>query len=512
MLTRRVFTDNIAINLKVSEMIYMHNNDGVYLYYKAIFFQKIERIIISRLRNKYDYLNFSYEEIRSIVNDIIADDLKNLDENANLLALSLKQKANSYVDKLVYDMFLTKPIELLKLFINTRVSVMSSFNENLGELRKIDKLLQRYKLVLSRDEMIGIINGSNKLFEVLSKVVYEIVMPDGTLDEESLIYGNNINDLIACYCVLKNIKINACKNIKLEESNNLLNTYLSDVRKASLSNVNEKELLIRAAENDDQAAKKLLVEENLKLVIKIAKKYESSGMDFLDLVQDGNIALIEAINSYDYKKGGEFMLYISFKIHRVIIRAIENKRRMIKIPVNQEENLFNYKKTYELLREKMNREPTDIEVATVLGKDSKEIKNLKMLEQELVDFDYTLRNEEENFYALQSLDEDVEGLALKAVLKNEIASMFEAAGLTKREIEVLKLRYGFYNGKEFTLRETGEYFGITYERVRKIENRALKKLRCLKSMECFSDYMDNPEKRKKEIIAYRKQNKSKIRN
>lgn len=254
--------------------------------------------------------------------------------------------------------------------------------------------------------------------------------------------------------------------------------YLKDIGKIPLLTAEEEiDLAIRIAQNDE-VAKKRLVKANLRLVVSIAKKYSGRGMQFLDLIQEGNLGLIKAVEKFDYTKGFKFSTYATWWIRQAITRAIADQARTIRIPVHMVETINKVKKANSQLLHMNGKEPTADDIADMLDMPVEKVREIMRVAQEPVSLETPIGEEEDSH--LGDFIPDEEALApaeaaSQALLKEEIANAL--ATLTPREAKVLSLRFGLEDGHPRTLEEVGKVFNVTRERIRQIEAKALRKLR-----------------------------------
>ena len=243
-----------------------------------------------------------------------------------------------------------------------------------------------------------------------------------------------------------------------------------------LSPEEEIELAMRIAEDDPQA-KKRLAEANLRLVVSIAKRYVGRGMQFLDLIQEGNLGLIKAVDKFDYTKGFKFSTYATWWIRQAITRAIADQARTIRIPVHMVETINRVKKTGSQLLHENGKEPTADEIAEKLDMPADKVREILRVSQEPISLETPIGEEEDSHLGDFIPDNEAlspEDAASALLLKEEVAEVLKT--LTPREAEVISLRFGLEDGRCHTLEEVGERFEVTRERVRQIEAKALRKL------------------------------------
>ena len=252
----------------------------------------------------------------------------------------------------------------------------------------------------------------------------------------------------------------------------------------------EIELAIRISE-DDQEAKKRLAEANLRLVVSIAKRYVGRGMQFLDLIQEGNLGLIKAVDKFDYTKGFKFSTYATWWIRQAITRAIADQARTIRIPVHMVETINKVKKANSQLLHQNGREATPDEIAEFLEMPVDKVREILRVAQEPVSLETPIGEEEDSHLGDFIPDDDAlapADAASMSLLKEQLADVLKT--LTPREAKVLSLRFGLDDGNPKTLEEVGKVFNVTRERIRQIEAKALRKLRHPSRSKKLKDFLD----------------------
>ncbi len=267
--------------------------------------------------------------------------------------------------------------------------------------------------------------------------------------------------------------------------------YLKEIgRVPLLSSEEEIELAIRIGNNDEQA-KKRLSEANLRLVVSIAKRYVGRGMQFLDLIQEGNLGLIKAVEKFDYTKGFKFSTYATWWIRQAITRAIADQARTIRIPVHMVETINKVKKVSSQLLHKNGHEPTAEEIAQELDMPIEKVREIMRVAQEPVSLETPIGEEEDSHLGDFIPDDEAPAPADAAshtLLKEQLAEVLST--LTHREAKVLSLRFGLEDGHPRTLEEVGKEFDVTRERIRQIEAKALRKLRHPSRSKKLKDFLD----------------------
>ena len=272
--------------------------------------------------------------------------------------------------------------------------------------------------------------------------------------------------------------------------NDPVRMYLKEIGRISLlSTEEEMELSIRVANGDEEAAA-LLAESNLRLVVSIAKRYVGRGLLFLDLIQEGNIGLMKAVEKFDYDKGYKFSTYATWWIRQAITRALADQARTIRVPVHMVETINKMSRIQRQMTLELNREPTEEELAEKMHTSVDKIREIYKISQEPVSLETPIGEEEDSHLGDFIKDErnvSPEEYATNEMLKDEISKVLLT--LTEREEKVIRLRFGLEDGKSRTLEEVGQLFGVTRERIRQIEAKALRKLRHPSRSRKLKDYM-----------------------
>ena len=267
--------------------------------------------------------------------------------------------------------------------------------------------------------------------------------------------------------------------------------YLKEIGKVPLLSADEEvELAKRMAEGDEDA-KKRLAEANLRLVVSIAKRYVGRGMLFLDLIQEGNLGLIKAVEKFDYHKGFKFSTYATWWIRQAITRAIADQARTIRIPVHMVETINKLIRVSRQLLQELGREPTPEEIAAELDMPVERVREILKISQEPVSLETPIGEEEDSHLGDFIQDDNVPvpaEAAAQTLLKEQLDEVLDT--LTEREQKVLRLRFGMDDGRARTLEEVGKEFDVTLERIRQIEAKALRKLRHPSRSRKLRDYLD----------------------
>lgn len=272
--------------------------------------------------------------------------------------------------------------------------------------------------------------------------------------------------------------------------NDPVRMYLKEIGQIKLLTTEEELDLADRIANGDEEAKTTLAEANLRLVVSIAKRYVGRGMLFLDLIQEGNIGLMKAVDKFDVTKGYKFSTYATWWIRQAITRSIADQARTIRVPVHMVETINKLARIERQLTLELNREPTEEELSKKMGLSVEKIRDIYKISQEPVSLEIPIGEEEDSHLGDFIPDEtnmSPEDFAINELLKDEISEVLLT--LTEREEKVIRLRFGLEDGRPRTLEEVGQLFGVTRERIRQIEAKALRKLRHPSRSRKLKDYL-----------------------
>ena len=314
---------------------------------------------------------------------------------------------------------------------------------------------------------------------------------------------DDINDIedISDYKILISTEDNEIEETKIEENDisipegigteDPVRMYLKEIGKVSLLSMEDEVELAKKMTEGDEEARQKLTESNLRLVVSIAKRYLGRGLQFLDLIQEGNMGLIKAVEKFDYTKGYKFSTYATWWIKQSITRAIADQARTIRIPVHMVETINKLIRTQRQLTQNLGRDPMPEEIAKELNISYDKVREIMKIAQEPVSFETPIGEEEDShigdFIPDDSNMAPVE-VATHAILKEQLSEVLNS--LTEREARVIKLRFGLEDGRTRTLEEVGKEFKVTRERIRQIESKALRKLRQPSRSRKLKDYLE----------------------
>ena len=304
-----------------------------------------------------------------------------------------------------------------------------------------------------------------------------------TDDDDDILIDDEDNDV-----EVEKINLSVPDGVSIEDP---VRMYLKEIGKVPLLTAEEEIELAKRMELGDQEAKKRLAEANLRLVVSIAKRYVGRGMLFLDLIQEGNLGLIKAVEKFDYRKGYKFSTYATWWIRQAITRAIADQARTIRIPVHMVETINKLIRVSRQLLQELGREPTPEEIAEEMNMPVDRVREILKISQEPVSLETPIGEEEDSHLGDFIQDDNVPvpaDAAAFTLLKEQLVEVLST--LTDREQKVLRLRFGLDDGRARTLEEVGKEFNVTRERIRQIEAKALRKLRHPSRSRKLKDYLD----------------------
>ena len=371
---------------------------------------------------------------------------------------------------------------------------MGKFSEKLVELLELAK---KKKNVLEYQEISDFfkdqpleVEQMEKVFDFLEASGVDVLrITDGNADDMILDDDGDMDKLDGEDEIeLDKIDLSVPEGVSIEDP---VRMYLKEIGKVPLLSAEEEIELAKRMENGDEAAKKRLAEANLRLVVSIAKRYVGRGMLFLDLIQEGNLGLIKAVEKFDYRKGYKFSTYATWWIRQAITRAIADQARTIRIPVHMVETINKLIRVSRQLLQELGREPTPEEIADKMDMSVERVREILKISQEPVSLETPIGEEEDSHLGDFIQDDNVPvpaDAAAFTLLKEQLVEVLST--LTDREQKVLRLRFGLDDGRARTLDEVGKEFNVTRERIRQIEAKALRKLRHPSRSRKLKDYLD----------------------
>ena len=371
---------------------------------------------------------------------------------------------------------------------------MAKFSEKLVELLELAK---KKKNVLEYQEISDFFKDSplevdqmEKVFDFLEASGVDVLRITENSGDELLLDNDMDMDGMEDEeeVELDKIDLSVPEGVSIEDP---VRMYLKEIGKVSLLSADEEIELAKRMEKGDEAAKKRLAEANLRLVVSIAKRYVGRGMLFLDLIQEGNLGLIKAVEKFDYRKGYKFSTYATWWIRQAITRAIADQARTIRIPVHMVETINKLIRVSRQLLQELGREPTPEEIAEEMDMPVDRVREILKISQEPVSLETPIGEEEDSHLGDFIQDDNVPvpaDAAAFTLLKEQLVEVLST--LTDREQKVLRLRFGLDDGRARTLEEVGKEFNVTRERIRQIEAKALRKLRHPSRSKKLKDFLE----------------------
>ena len=333
---------------------------------------------------------------------------------------------------------------------------------------------------------------NSDIMKALEDIDYDLTQVDLDTASPEELEGENLKDLEHDVEVYESEKMESLLNQEGLSIDDPVRMYLKDIGKIPLLSPEREMYLAEQISLGSKAAKDELIEANLRLVVSIAKRHVGKGMYFLDLIQEGNLGLIKAVEKFDYSKGYKFSTYATWWIRQAITRAIADQARTIRIPVHMVETIHKVSRTARQLLQEFGREPTTDEIAQKLDITAEKVREIMKIAQDPVSLETPIGEEEDSHLGDFVEDNDSPApsdSASYSLLREQLCIILNT--LTPRESQVIKLRFGLEDGRPRTLEEVGKQFQITRERIRQLEAKALRKLRHPSRSKTLKDYLSN---------------------
>ena len=448
---------------------------------------------------------------------------------ASLYSKELNVSFNDYMESIIKkelddsikDGLESKDFSVIQKFIDSKFSV-KKIKDDFKLLGSLNSFFLRYEYMPDMEDCLKLIDENILLNNLLSDIVSKNLDKFKSKGIEEVCKDPLSVTLISSYCLKNNINIDEITVDDFEKKkddssdeyfgDDVVKAYLKEIGKIKLFTPEEEFIYSQLSAAGDDNARKKFIEANLRLVVSVARRYVNRGLPFIDLIQEGNLGLIKAVDKFDADIGYKFSTYATWWIRQNIIRAIHDKSRNVRIPVHLSEQTGKIIDAEERLEYELGKKPTFQQIANAVGSTEKTISSLYYVANDTVSLNSFVGDKEETELGDFVADphQSTEREALDVVLQTEVRELLEHSGLSKREREILERRFGILDGKVYTLQEVGNIFDITRERVRQLESKALKKLRNSRKIMKFASYMDNPEEARNNITSYRKDHYQKI--
>lgn len=467
--------------------------------------------IIDAIYNKFAFANLSKQDYYNMVIKEIENTKSSFNSDKNYVDY-LKKIIESKMIEMIKTKLLdhNESIRILNNYIQITVKKTDDYNVIMKQIRAFNSFLEKYNYVPTPEVLIELINKNENLNDLIKIIFLKNKDMIVSGDIEKLTDNNTLILLLEAYCLINNIEIKQSEenNIYYDDDLKLTDSvkiYLREIGEYPLLSIEQQRDLALKILDGDNKARELFINSNLRLVVSIARRYIGNGLTFLDLIQEGNLGLITAVDKYDVKKGFNFSTYAIWWIRQAITKAIEYKGRTIRIAAHVYEKVQLYKKVFRNLELKLNREPTINEIADEMELSVSEVSDLQQLQIDVVSINAIIEDEKrtelEDF--IVSTDESPEDIATKENMKQDINNLLISCNLKPRERDILILRYGLDGKEPMTLVEIGKIYNLTRERVRQIESNALKKIRKSNFVKRLVDYTESPTKSLLNIEMYR---------
>lgn len=467
---------------------------------------------LNQIYKQFSFLELSQERFNQIVLLEIEKSRQNYPENSSYSNYLRRNISKSLVNE-TKKMFATpqNAIKVINSYINICLPPTSASKSSLKNLDKLNDFFHTFAYFPEQDVLMELLNKNQKFLNMIETIVQEYYSQI-VAGKSAEIFDNEIIILsVETYCLIKEIEIK--EDLDKDEYDyddqspdaDSVKKYLNEIGSIPLlTQEQEREIALRISQGDEEA-KKIMIESNLRLVIKIAKKYTNRGLDFLDLIQEGNLGLIKAVEKYDVSKGNKFSTYAMCWIRQSISRAVREKSRNIRIPSQKYDDLYILKKTVAKMEALLQRQPTIEEVANEMGEPLFVVKELYLISKDTVSMNIKIGDDKdseiENFITME--ENTPEDLAVIEDMKEQLYVLLNSTSLSSQEYEVIKLRFGLENSEKMSLEAIGQKFHVTRERIRQIEYKAFQKLRRSSKIKEYAVFMSSPDKALKAIEEFR---------
>lgn len=459
---------------------------------------------IDKIYSSISYIGMNKKAFYELVQKEITKSKKDYSGNIDYIEY-IKNKIQQELIKQIIKMLADTDtaVQIINNYANLYLSNDITNNSAIKNLYKLDKLFETYNYIPSPDVLLKLLECN----EIISSSVtiifnkYKNVIISGNL--EKVFDTTTIIQLVEAYLIMNNIEIKEEPENKEEETDNDYMTaddvkmYLQEISRIPLLTPEEERYLAKRISQGDMAAREKFIESNLRLVVKMAKKYVDRGLALLDLIQEGNTGLIIAADRFDVKRNTRFSTYATSWIRQAITRAITDKGRNIRISSHLYYKMAKYRKIESILENELHRKPTTKEIAKRMGITETQAENIVTWQNDTLSMNYTSNDDEDNKLEeiISSQDDGPETIAFTNDMQKEVRQILdECSSLTPNERTVIIKRFGLEDNISLTLEETGKIIGVSRERTRQIEEKALTKLRSFHKTRRLAAYTQYPDK------------------
>lgn len=461
---------------------------------------------IKNIYKAFKYTGISFDDY----SDIVLDEISEMDGKVEetVFKNKLKKRMNNEVSKMLTDSDTASRI--ISSYLDVKVPKVDSYESAMKAFKKLDSFFSKYDFFMGRELLIDLLSNNEKFSSMTSYILKEkekdiaLGKSEDIFDSDFLIYT------VKTYFELHGMPIKEREEeidmIGFDSSSDLdiVSLYINELNAPLLSEDEEKALLVKIKQGDMEAREKF-IESNLRLVVSVAKKFLGRGVPFLDLVQEGNLGLMKAIDKFDLSYDVRFSTYAVYRIKMFVSRAIADQSRNIRVPISRQDELYSYMTKIDNLEKKFGMNLSVDEISMMLGKSVDKIRELESLKNDTVSINALVgKDNDTELGEFLSTSESIEDEVIDSFLPEQIMELLKKSKLSEREKDVLLSRFGIGRSHVWQLKELSKKYGVSKAWIGQVELNALEKLRHLKSIEQFSVYMDNPDLALRNLEEFRK--------
>lgn len=461
---------------------------------------------IKNIYKAFKYTGISFDDY----SDIVLDEISEMDGKVEetVFKNKLKKRMNNEVSKMLTDS--DTDSRIISSYLDVKVPKVDSYESAMKAFKKLDSFFSKYDFFMGRELLIDLLSNNEKFSSMTSYILKEkekdiaLGKSEDIFDSDFLIYT------VKTYFELHGMPIKERKEeidmIGFDSSSDLdiVSLYINELNAPLLSEDEEKALLVKIKQGDMEAREKF-IESNLRLVVSVAKKFLGRGVPFLDLVQEGNLGLMKAIDKFDLSYDVRFSTYAVYRIKMFVSKAIADQSRNIRVPISRQDELYSYMTKIDNLEKKFGMNLSIDEISMMLGKSVDKIRELESLKNDTVSINALVgKDNDTELGEFLSTSESIEDEVIDSFLPEQIMDLLKKSKLSEREKDVLLSRFGIGRSHVWQLKELSKKYGVSKAWIGQVELNALEKLRRLKSIEQFSVYMDNPDLALRKLEEFRK--------